>query len=387
MTENALMLHTKRIDWIFRILLFGLATQMLLSFRLWWMPSDVLPYLPVIETAGQWLEQISIILFPAFLLLILACLRWSNKEIFLKLLFIVALFLVLGNIHRLQVWFYFYGLLLILFLWRKKTSAESLLFIMQGVVAGVYLWSGLHKFNVYFVKDIFPWLIEPLGMTATTWQAYGAGGVEMLIGIGLLFRPTRHLTVIGSLIFHLTILGLLGPFGHHWNMVIWPWNMVMPALVFLLFYKTNSTNSSCQHTGLKSIRSLLKNSPLGLLILALVWILPAFNYIGFTPEQLSFKMYAGSHPEMVLYFGESDRDILNSNPEVRSLLPHETEPNYRVVLDEVAMAQWKTPLFTTRWTGERIARQFCGKMNDPELGGILYFVDDDFIQIPCEKEE
>jgi len=380
MTENVLMLPTNRINWIFRILLIGLATQMLLSFRLWWMPDDILPYLPVIETSGQWLEQISIVLFPVFLLLILACLRWPDKEIILKLLFISGLFLVLGNIHRLQVWFYYYGLLLILFLWRKKALTESFLITMRGVVIGVYLWSGLHKFNVYFVNDIFPWLVEPLGITATTWQAYGAGGVEMLIGIGLLFQPTRNFTVVGSLIFHLTILGLLGPFGHNWNMVVWPWNLVMPILVFLLFYKTKSPD-------VKNILSILKKYPIGLFVLGLVWILPAFNYIGFTPEQLSFKMYAGSHPEMVLYFGESDRNILNSNPVLRSLLPHETEPQYRVVLDDVAMGQWRTPLFTTRWTGERIARQFCGKMVDPKKGGILYFVDDDFVEMPCEEVE
>jgi len=380
MTENPLILSKKRLDWIFRILLIGLASQMLLSFRLWWKPNGSLPYLPIFETAGQWLEQISILLFPVFLLLIVACLTKPQKRIYLQLLFISALILVLGNIHRLQVWFYFYGLLLILFLWKTKVSDENLLSTMKVMVAGVYLWSGIHKFNIFFAKDIFPWMIEPLGITTSSWQAYAAGGFEMLIGIGLLFQPTRNLTVILSLIFHLTILGLLGPFGHHWNIVVWPWNLVMPILVFLLFYKTTSNNFG-------NIRSSFRQFPIGIFLLALVWILPAFNYIGFTPEQLSFKMYAGTHPEMVLYFGESDRQILNTNPKARPLLPRETKTQYRIILDEVAMKEWQTPFFTTRWTAEKIAKQLCKKMNKPEEGGMLYFVDDDFIELPCKEVE
>lgn len=371
------MLPKKRLDWIFRILLFGLATQMLLSYRLWWMPGEVLPYLPLIETSGQWLEQVSIVLFPAFLLLILGCLQWPQKGVFLKLLFIVALILLLGNIHRLQVWFYFYGLLLLLFLWRKKVTTELLLMIMQGVVAGVYFWSGLHKLNINFAIDIFPWMMQPLGITPAPWQAYGAGALEMLLGIGLLFRPTRNFTAVGSLIFHLMILGLLGPLGQNWNMVVWPWNLVMPILVFLLFYKTSFLDY-------KNEFSSLHKFPIGLLILALVWILPAFNYIGFTPEQLSFKMYAGSNPEIVVYFEESDHDIINFYPNIIPIISEESASQYHVVLDEVAIAEWEAPLFTSRWTGKKIAEQFCAKMDHPKAGGVLYFVDEESFEIPCE---
>ena len=386
MTEKKSLLHSfknnksfsanDRLDWIFRILLIGLTLQILLSFSLWWKPNGVLPYLPMIFTEGQWLERTSLILFPVFLILIIANLVFVARRLFLILFLITGLFLVIGNIHRLQVWFYFYGLILFLFLWKNQISGKIILSTIRGVVAGVYFWSGLHKFNIYFLEDNFPWLIEPLGWTSSAGLAYGAAGVEVLIGIGLLFRPTRNIFVLGSLIFHLVILGLLGPLGHNWNRVVWPWNLVMPILVFFLFYQTEDVK-------VKKNLTLLRVFPAGILVLAMIWILPAFNYLNFTPEQLSFKMYSGSQPEMVLYFGEKDRLLVGEHPTNHGRLSSQTLPNYRVELDVVATAEWGTPLFTTPTTGKRMLHQFCQKMKRPEEGGILYLVKDDFVKMSC----
>ncbi len=366
-----------RLNCVFRLLMVGLFTQMLLSWSLWWRSDGVLPYLPVFFSSESWMEDSSIILFPVFLLLVILNLFFLKPKIFLKLLLLTGLLLIFGNIHRLQVWFYFYGLMLFLFLWKQRTAAELLMFTMRGVVAGVYLWSGLHKFNVHFQTDIFPWLMEPLGLERFSWGAYSAGGLEVLIALGLLFRSTRNFSVLVCLIFHTSILGLLGPFGHHWNMVVWPWNLVMPLLVLLLFFDIKKLNSN--NRGL-----MLRSFPAGPFVLFLVWILPGFNYFGITPEQLSFKMYAGSQPEMVLYYGEADRQLFGPHPTIHGVLPPETMPRYRVVLDDVAFAEWGTPLFTTPATARRMAQQFCQKMQRPREGGILYLVDDDFVRIPCE---
>ncbi len=377
---NLKLLSTNaRLDWIFRMVLLGLGLQMLLSFSLWWAPNGILPYLPIFFTEGQWLEQSSLVLFPVFLLLIVLNLIFSNNHTALILLLVTGVLLVFGNIHRLQIWFYFYGLILFLFLWKRKISNKILLTIVQGMVVGVYLWSGFHKFNINFVEDIFPWLIEPLGWTSSSGLAYVAAGVEVLLGLGLLFRPTRNFFVFGSFIFHLIILGLLGPLGHNWNVVVWPWNVVMPILLFFLFYKTEEIK-------LEKITDFFRLFPMGIFVLFLVWILPAFNYTGITPEQISFKMYSGSQPEVVLYFGEKDRRLVGDHPTVHGVLPTKTLPNYRVELDVLASAEWGTPLFITPLTAKRILHQFCQKMQRPDEGGLLYLANDDFVEMPCEKK-
>ena len=132
-----------RLDWIFRMVLLGLSLQMLLSFSLWFVPNGVLPYLPIFFTEGQWLEQSSQILFPVFLILIILNLLYPLRRSFLALLFLTGILLIFGNIHRLQVWFYFYGLILFLFFWRDKVSSENMLIIIQGIIVGVYLWLSL----------------------------------------------------------------------------------------------------------------------------------------------------------------------------------------------------------------------------------------------------
>lgn len=367
-----------RLTWIYRIILLGLLIQVLASWPLWWKTKTVVSYLSVFTFFDEWLVDSYLVVFPIFLVIIFLSLIFPNKVIFTKILLIAGLLLVVGNIHRLQVWFYLYGLLLFLFAWKKKIYPESLFLTIRLVIVGVYVWSGLHKFNIHFEDIIFHWLFEPIGVKLPSWMSYLPGGVELLIGFGLLFKPTRHLSVFGCLLFHGIILGLLGPLGHNWNIVVWPWNLGMPILVFLLFYKTKDLD-------LKDNKSSLFSFVPGVAVLILVWILPAFNYFGFTPEQLSFKMYAGSNPEIVLYFGEKDRNLVGNHPTINKPLSSASLPNYRVVLDDIAFAEWGTPFFTTESTARKIGKQFCDKMQSPKEGGILYLVNDDFIRMPCEE--
>ena len=354
-----------RLTWIYRIIVFGILTQVLLSWPLWWKTKAVVSYLPIFTFFDGWLEESYLVIFPLFLLLTILSLFFPNKNVLTKLLLVTGLILVIGNIHRLQVWFYFYGLLLFLFVWKKKITDESIFFTIRFVLVGVYVWSGLHKFNIHFEDIIFHWLFEPLGVRFPSWMSYVPGGVELLIGIGLIFNSTRHLSVFSCLLFHGIILGLLGPLGHNWNIVVWPWNLVMPILVFLLFFKT-------KYLDLKNSRATLFTFFPVVMVLILVWILPVFNYFGFTPEQLSFKMYAGSNPEIVLYFGEKDRSLVGKHPTIHKPLPSSSLPNYRVVLDDIAFAEWGTPFFLTESTARKIGKQFCDKMQSPKDGGILY---------------
>ena len=369
-----------RLTWIYRIIVAGLLAQVLLSWPLWWKTNDVVSYLPIFHFFDEGIVESYLVIFPIFLILTLLTIFFPNKKVFTKMLLVAGLILVIGNIHRLQVWFYFYGLLLFLFVWRKNIDSELLFRTIRLVIVGVYVWSGLHKFNIHFEEDVFPWILEPFGISLPSWMAYGAGGIELLIGLGLLFKPMRNLSVLGCFLFHGVILFSLGPLGHNWNIVVWPWNLVMPMLVFLLFFKT-------QHFFKKDTESSLFSFLPGAIVLILVWVVPAFNYFGFTPEQLSFKMYAGSHPEIVLYFGESDRNLVGEYPTIYGVLPNHSQPSYRLVLDNFVFAEWGTTLFLTKSTARKLGKQLCDKMDSPKEGGLLYFVNDDFIRMPCEELE
>ena len=110
------------------------------------------------------------------------------------------------------------------------------------VVASTYLWSGLQKFNVSFATSVFPFIIEPLlPPSARPFAQHGAvliPVVEAAIGVGLLLPKFRNVSVLLGLVMHLGILASIGPWGHNWNTVVWPWNFAMMALLVALFWRT-----------------------------------------------------------------------------------------------------------------------------------------------------
>jgi len=356
------------LNWIFRLLLTGLLTQMLLSYPLWFRPIGVLAYLPLFSFGAELWQQSSIILFPLFTILLLTGiargpLRWLTGS-----MMVVAALLMLGNIHRLQVWFYFYMILISVYLFLYKKDLTTLSWLLRVIFILVYCWSGIHKLNVHFVDDIFPWLMEPV--VAGQWIsdsgfAMAAGLIELGIGIGLALKFTRKAAVIILVIFHLFILYILGPLGHNWNTVVWPWNVLMPLVAIGLFFST------LPYSTVQQLQFFKKNTT-SWAVLLLVGVAPFFNIIKITPEQLSFKMYAGSQPEVVFYFDNEDKPLFNTIKTNYSSLETGTPPIHRFQLDDVAFTEFGTPLFTTENTAMRIGRNLCQRLSHPDLGGIWY---------------
>src|SRR5262249_15564094 len=117
------------------------------------------------------------------------------------------------------------------------------------VVAFTYLWSGVQKFNFTFATDTFPWLMsgpryegqsllsEAALKLAARW-ALVVPVTESVLGLALLLPACRGLGVVLALGMHATILVCLGPAGHNWNTVVWPWNLALPACTMVLFWRT-----------------------------------------------------------------------------------------------------------------------------------------------------
>jgi hypothetical protein len=55
---------------------------------------------------------------------------------------------------------------------------------------------------------------------------------EILIGIALLNKGFRKLGVIMAVSMSLFLLTVLGPLGHNWNSVVWPWDIAMVENIF-----------------------------------------------------------------------------------------------------------------------------------------------------------
>src|SRR5262249_20231145 len=113
------------------------------------------------------------------------------------------------------------------------------------IMAATYVWSGVQKMNASFLAEVYPWLLTPVlpVMPAALRPLVAGAGivvpfVEPGLGLSLLVPRLRPLAVGGAVAMHLLLLLDLGPFGHNYNSIVWPWNVAMATLVVVLFRRT-----------------------------------------------------------------------------------------------------------------------------------------------------
>ena len=354
----------KLLDWITRAICLCLFLQILISQSLWLSSDRSFPMLPAFENLPfDYDPSFNLIMFVLLMLGIVLVFVYPQKRFLMMAFFIVIIFFLLQDINRLQVWVYLQCLLLFILFFRKEGRESYVIKTLQLVIIGVYLWSGLNKFNAYFVEEIFPWFLEqpeffaPLG--EIKYLAYFIAAFELMFGVGLLIPSWRKFYIPGIISFHLLILLILGPFGHNWNEVVWPWNILMISLVILLFEKR-------ENLVFGQFKRTIKEFPLFAYSFLLVWVFPMLNSFGNWDEQLSFKMYSGINPEGVFYFYNSD--MLCFPPEIQVLLVGEKTKN--IVLDEWSFKELKVAPYISQRTFLQMGKKLCECLEDPELGGL-----------------
>ncbi|MCZ8286704.1 MAG: hypothetical protein O9353_14725 [Bacteroidia bacterium] len=82
-------------------------------------------------------------------------------------LLLFCVYLCFEDQNRLQPWFFNYLFMLLILQFYKQRVDESNNFMsvficLQILVALIYIFSGLQKFNAFFATDTFPWMIDPL---------------------------------------------------------------------------------------------------------------------------------------------------------------------------------------------------------------------------------
>jgi hypothetical protein len=199
-------------------------------------PFDFLNYTP---SAVHW-----ILLSASIASLVLLVIKPGNKYMQCSLFFSEIASCLLDE-TRSQPWEYLYLFILAVFILnRNKPQQVTACFII--VLATVYVYSGLHKFNEGFITSMWQTTIlkSVLKMPAIVYKAgwihnsgYLLPVVETVAGLGLLFSKTKK--IVGGLLIlmHVFILLLTGPIGLHDNKVVWPWNTAMIFLLYFLFIR------------------------------------------------------------------------------------------------------------------------------------------------------
>ncbi|MEO5890227.1 MAG: hypothetical protein ABIQ31_08240 [Ferruginibacter sp.] len=236
-----------------------------------------------------------ILLIVSVTSLLLLIIKPGNKIIQGSLL-CSELFSCLLDENRWQPWEYLYLFILFIFIINKnKTAAITNCFII--LLATIYFYSGLHKFNDSFLSGIWENMVlkrflkipVPVDKGWLHYAGYILPVIESFSGIGLLFLRTRKIAAIMLISMHLFILLLVGPFGLHYEKIVWPWNMAMIFFHRILYIKNSQV----------SLQSSFLNNR-NKIILFCWGILPAFNFVGLWDNFLSWNLYSSELPQMAI---------------------------------------------------------------------------------------
>jgi len=189
------------------------------------------------------------------------------------------------------------------------------------------------------VKDTFAWLIEPLGHVLNTKQMTLIGRfgniapyIELFIGIGLLIKPLRFIALPLVIAMHVFILLMLGPTGRSFNYVVWPWNIVMMVLCFLLY-------SRVKQERFFDISFLFKHISFYLVVTVML-IFPLFSLNNKYDSYLSSSLYSGNTHGGKLIL--SDKAYMKLPYYLRSFTAKNSNYN-SLYIKHWAMAELNTP--------------------------------------------
>jgi predicted DCC family thiol-disulfide oxidoreductase YuxK/uncharacterized membrane protein YphA (DoxX/SURF4 family) len=319
-----------RVFWLKAMIVLVFCVGLVMSPRLWIGPRTY-PLAPALSFLPSSIYPADLFLYGALFVLASAILVSARPQKFILLfLGIVVVFCLLDQ-TRLQPWIYQFGFLLAalaLFSWDSDDveGCEQALNIARLIVATTYIFSGLQKFNLNFINNDFPWIVEPItnAFPAARGALYALGAaapfIQVGFGVGLLTRKFRRVSLILAVSMHAFILAMFGPFGHNWNDVVWPWTAAMAGLDLLLF---TSKQKFSVHDVLWGHRH-----PYQVCVLVLFAMLPLLSFFNLWDSDLSSALYSGNLTEATIYATDKGRDSLP--PSIKAYLVH-TSPNTNVL--------------------------------------------------------
>lgn len=273
---------------------------MLASWPLW-LGTRVFPPLPISTSFAVLSAPWDIVAF-GIVLVSLASIYWLPRW-GMGLFLISSLFLVLADQCRLQPWFYMYWVMLLLSL----AKGDSALTACRIALSAVYVWGGLQKLTPEFFNLVAPWFVKPAAawlpeaiVDVLKWGVFTAPFVEVFVGIGIWFRRTRTAALVATIVIHVIAVLFLGPLGHKHNWIVWPWNLVMPVLVLILFPREAPTH----------LWTSLRSSAWSFIVVALFCLLPILSFFGKWDSYLSFSLYTGKLTKADIFISANLREKL-----------------------------------------------------------------------------
>jgi hypothetical protein len=354
------MQHEKTIRWVRLTVLGGLIAGMALSPRLW-LDSRIYPLTPVapwLKPLAPPFDQIALGALLCFLVLAAVVPRRWTLAVATALLVLFAL----QDQSRWQPWFFQYVAMLSALSMAAARGSGAALNTGRLIVVSIYFWSGVSKLNPRFGGDELPWLLEPfLGswvarhLPLIQQIAIVPAVIECVIGIGLLTNRFRRIAVTAAIAMHVLILGAIGPLGHRFNPVVWPWNLAMVALLALLFWPGEKA----------AARDILWGEGFSFQKVVLVFfgIMPVLSLFNLWDQYLSASLYSDNRTTGYIYLSDA---VFERLPDELQDYVIEEGPNLnRISIQNWSYDELNVPSYPETRIYKNVAKRICGYAPNP----------------------
>lgn len=315
--------------------------------------SDVLLFLPgYVHTS---LFIISLVCLTAII--------FSSKKVFLYILLAAEILSCLCDQNRWQPWEYQFIFMLACYIFIN--DEKILRFSWKILFVGIYIYSGLNKLNSSFIHDIWQNIVLHNWFSIShpgIWllrAGYILPMIEILAGAGFFFRRFQKLSICLLIAMHAFIILFFVPE----NIVILPWNLLMPVLLVSLFWMDEPVFK----------KKYFQNIFIWVTII-FWWIMPAFHFVGYWDKYLSSGLYTGG-TEM-LYICTNNADAR------RDMAPYFEQSNAVAGCDSVlslykwSMKEMNVPPYPERRLYNKIVTEFSKKY--PDTGNRYYLYSSGF---------
>lgn len=273
------------------------------SAPLWFSTQPEIPRCPIIGSANYaenlgWLDMI----WSGITLSLLFFGLWFHNRKWIIIGIVLLLISFLIDLNRLTAVSYFFICLWILWLLNsqnKSTFTHTLILLL----AGVYFWSGFHKWNIHFYTESYQWLMDTMpitkGLYSVKWFSYILPALESIPAICIVFPKTRRLGIYWLIAMHIYIISFM--LYSNWGEAIVIWNLFM---IMCLLYCLNFTENLSMY-----IKKLNRYS-ISFISLISVFI-PFLFCFDLISSEFGYSMYCGRYTVGNIAFTPTDMNKLD----------------------------------------------------------------------------
>jgi hypothetical protein len=332
----------------------GLMAGLLLSHKLW-VSTRFYPLTPVAHFFQPLPYPLDYAVYVLLLVLLAATVAAPKPRRWIAASLLLLVLLCAQDQSRLQPWCHQYAFMLggACFSLPKANEWQN---TCRLIVAAIYFWSGAQKLNPFFASTTFTYLAHPLAahFPALVIKAgYVAPFIEIACAIGLLTRKFRTPAILLLIAMHAFILLAIGPFGHNFNTVVWPWNIAMIVFLLLLYRRSDA----------RAREILWGPAVFHRIVFALFALAPALSFFNFWDSYLSAALYSGNKNQGAIYMTEAVADHLPD--EVDQDVSEEGDSPDKLLVSDWSFDELSAPAYPETRIYKNAARKLCEFAAEP----------------------